>query len=225
MVPESAGQYARFDAPACSSAIGVSAQLGDAIETRIRAVEKASGVEVGKDGCKPDLHLLIVDDGLSAIATLRQRHKRAFGKMQPYLRDRLERGEGPAYHWRVVFPLSSDDNVNCATPGSFGGGHETYGLINDDAMNAARTQIKSRNLLPLRQAINHAFVLIERESMIGLSAVQIADFAAMRSLVRASENNEALDEIETILSLYENDAVRKERPTLSQWDLALLKSL
>ncbi|MEO1489256.1 MAG: hypothetical protein AAFR88_07465, partial [Pseudomonadota bacterium] len=155
------------------------------------------------------------------------RYRGVFGKMRPYYRAKLEKGEGPVYNWHVVQEVSSDDNARSSRQGSgFSAGGETYGVLGDDSLKASRTNVKSRVQLPVKQRIGHGFVLIERQAIIGLNPLQIADYAVMRGLLRAQEDTEAYSEIGTIMALFDKNLEADERPELlTEWDLALLTSL
>ncbi len=225
LVRESERQYARFEGPICPSAIGFSEKIEPVMEARIRAVATAANITVGEDGCDSNLHVLVVEDGPAAIKTLRTRHSRAFGQMQPYWRDRLMKGAGPVYNWHLVDTVSTDSGGNRSTLGSgFGGGDNQ--LLAEPGFNSAMTNVKSRILLPVKQRISHSFVLIERASVIGLTPIQIADFAAMRGLLRTSGSQEDYAGIETVLTLFDNGIDHVDAAdTLTPWDLAMLTSL
>jgi hypothetical protein len=217
-------QYARFNAPICPSAIGFTKPVEDFIEQRIREVAIAADIKVGAPDCAVNLHLMIVEDGPEAITALRRKHSQAFGYMTPYERQRLSSKEGPVYDWHLIKVVSVDNGADRSVRRSgIPGG---YGLLTDDNANAARATVNSLILLPVRQEIEHAFVLIEKEAIIGLSPVQIADFAAMRALMRLKDaTSEELRE-SSILSIFKYNAPYDEAPELiDDWDFAILKAL
>ncbi|MEM7689233.1 MAG: hypothetical protein AAF291_09435 [Pseudomonadota bacterium] len=225
------GQYARFSEPICPSAIGFSSKVETLIEARIREVSEAAGIEVADGACKPNLHLMAVSDGREAIRSLRSRRTGAFGQMLPAQRNTIARGEGPVFNWHVVFPISTDDGRNRARLGSgyvpatgSDPGRGGISLLSEDGYKAGLTNAKSRLLKSVKQDITHGFVLIEREALLGLSPIQIADFAAMRGLLSADPENEDLGPVSTIMTLFD-EPKEAGLPGLTEWDLALLAAL
>ncbi|MEE4537706.1 MAG: hypothetical protein V2J51_04345 [Erythrobacter sp.] len=226
--PEPVGQYARFDAPVCPSAIGFAEDQGEAIEARIRAVADAAEIAVAPAGCQPNLHLVLVENGEDAIRVLRSRRPGAFGRMPHWQRDRIARGPGPVYNWHAVYPVSSDGGGNRAVLNGGGTGAVGSGaaLLGEPAYNAGMTNVKSRLLQPVKQQIGHGIVLVERAAATRATALQLADFAAMRGLLSAREGSEDLAGVETILRLFESGSAGQDHPpSLTQWDLALLTAL
>lgn len=217
-------QYARYNAPICPSAIGFTKPVEDFIEQRIRDVAIAADIKVGALDCDVNLHLMIVEDGPKAISALRREHSQAFGYMTPYERQRLSNREGPVYDWHLIKVVSVDNGADRSVRrSSIPGG---YGLLTDDNVNAATTTINSLIFLPVRQEIKHAFVLIEKEAIIGLSPVQIADFATMRALMQIKDGTSEELRESSILSIFRYNARYDEAPELiDDWDLAILKAL
>ena len=225
------GQYARFNEPICPSGIGFSKKVETLVEARIREVAEAAGIEVAGAECKPNLHLMAVEDGRKTIRELRSKRTGAFGQMLPAQRNTIARGPGPVFNWHVVFPISTDDGRNRARQGSgyvpnvgSDPGRGGISLLSEDGYNAGMTNVKSRLQKSVKQDITHGFVLIERKALLGLSPIQIADFAAMRGLLSADPENEDLGPVSTIMTLFDEpeDAAL---PGLTEWDLALLSAL
>ena len=226
MKTEGSGQYARFNRPVCPSVIGFSKSVEALIEDRMRAVAQAANVPVAKARCKPNLHVVLVEDGPDAVKLLRRKARGAFGRMRPHERDRIERGPGPVYNFHAIYPISSEGGANRATQNGGGSGAVgvSAGILGDPAYNAGMTNVKSRIQMAVQQDIAHGVVLIEREAARGLSAVQVADFATMRGLLNAKGKAEDLGSVDTIMTLF--GVSEDERlPGLTEWDLALLTSL
>lgn len=229
MMEEPEGQYAKFGGPICPSAHGFNEELTAFIEQRILALAKAAQIDTAKRDCRPNIHLMIVADGPSAIKELRQRGRTAFGRMRPYERDRIERGEGPVYKWHLINPLADDGNQNRASGGAGmandAGSEEGFAsILDNEGWNVARTNTKSRILKTVRQGISHAFIVIEKDAIISLSPIQIADYTALMALARITEGeaqSNAAPSIRTLFTQPREDAMA----SLSDWDLALLKSL
>ncbi|MDJ0979763.1 MAG: hypothetical protein QNI87_14660 [Erythrobacter sp.] len=226
MRTERSGQYARFGAPICPSAIGFSEGVDLLVEERIRVVARAAEVSVAEENCDPNLHVVIVEDGKDAIGALRRKHRGAFGRMRPYDREQIERGPGPVYNWHTVLPISSSDGRNRGMMGTgyVGGFGPAAEQLGDPAYNAAVVRRDSRIVQPNNQEIRHGFVLIEREAVRGLSVTQVADFATMRGLLSATSESKELQSVDTIMTLFDSP-LQERPPSLREWDLALLTAL
>ena len=57
---ESAGQYAKFDAPVCPSFTGFNEELSAFLEERMRDVAEAADIPTGKANCRTNVHVSIV---------------------------------------------------------------------------------------------------------------------------------------------------------------------
>ncbi|MEO1044640.1 MAG: hypothetical protein AAFX04_04300 [Pseudomonadota bacterium] len=220
-------QYARFTDPVCPSAIGFSKENNALIEKRIRQVAKHAGVEVADAECSPNIHLLIVDDGKSALRTLRRRYRAAFGQMPLWQRDRLQRNEGPVYAWHTTDTISNEDGTSRSRLGAGvpvpGGGNS---VIGSEAVNAARTSTKSLIGVPVRQELRHAFVIIEQDAVAGMTTVQLADYALMRGLIQTDPEGPKKANIESVLELFDPELRSDDRPlSVRDWDVALLTAL
>ena len=226
MRTEASGQYARFNSAICPSAIGFSKEVEALIETRVRTVARAANIALAKTKCDPNLHIVLVDNGPDAVKWMRRKARGAFGRMRPHQRDAIERGAGPVFNWHAVYPVSMDNGGNRAIQNGGGSGAvgASAGILGDPALNAGMTNVKSRIRQPIKQDIVHGMVLIERQAARALSAIQVADFAAMRGLLSAKTDDENLASVETIMTLF--DTPKEERlPGLTEWDLALLTAL
>lgn len=223
---QSGGQYARFSKPLCPSVIGFSEENSAFIEKRMRAIAKAADIQTGSTKCVPNIHVLIVEDGKEMLDFLRRKHRRAFGLLTPYQRDKIQNGPGPTYNWHIVETISADDGGSRSVAGTGFAGGASYGLLSDASANAGRSHVKSRISLPVRQELNHGFLLINKEAVQGLSVVQIADYAAMRTFLQTKEGSTGNTNADSILSLFDTKESASDRvQSLAPWDLALLIAL
>jgi len=226
---EPAGQYAKFGSALCPSVVGFNEELTSFIEARMRTVAQAAEVAVTQGDCKANVQVLVVKDGPAMINRLRQRNKGAFGKMRPHERRKLTAAQGPAYVWHLVDTIGTTSKAKRDEPGSglvidTGTDGGAYSLLSSDLFKTARSNNKSLITEPVSQSINHAFVLIEKDAVMGLDPRQIADFATVMALARAESESAEAPPIETIRTLFQS--APEEAPlSLTAWDLALLTSL
>lgn len=223
---QSGGQYARFMQPLCPSVIGFGEKNAAFIEKRLRAIAKAADIRTGGANCDPNIHVLVVEDGNKMLDFLRRKHRRAFGTLTPYQRDKIQNGQGPSYNWHIVETVSADDGGSRSVAGTGFAGGASYGLLSDAGANAGRTHVKSRIAVPVRQELNHGFLLIDKAAAQGLSVVQIADYAAMRTFLQTKEGSTGIAAADSILSLFDTQDRAADRvQSLAPWDLALLTAL
>ncbi|MEM7689661.1 MAG: hypothetical protein AAF291_11635 [Pseudomonadota bacterium] len=217
-------QYPRLSDPFCPSVIGFTPTAKTVIETRMRTVAKAAGVELGDPGdCKPNVHLMRVEDGPAMIRELRKTAPRAaFGEMSRPQRASLEAGEGPVYTWQQTLRYGADSGQVIS------GNAADLGPGDPSALNFNFIYENPRLRLGANTAFRHATVLVERAALDDVSAIQLADFAVMRGLVPAREDRhrKGARTQDTILNLFDRAADPDERlPSLGRTDLALLTAL
>lgn len=224
------GQYARFAQPVCPSVAGLAERQIKAIEDRIRQIAEMADIEVGKEDCSPNIFLAIVDDGGSEIKLLRSKKGRLFGSLSASARDRIEQSGGPVYSWKATQTLGSDSRHG-ASAGSFtfmagsngsGGGPALGGA----QVNGQTTHVKSKIARSTTEGISYSYLLIDSKALPGISAAQLADYAAMVSLIDIEVGSDTQVPDGSILSLFSEIEDKSLRPTsLSGGDLLLLRGL
>ncbi len=218
------GQYARFAVPVCPSVSGLSDRQSRAIEKRIRQVASMADVPVAKEKCKPNLFLAVVKDGSSEIKTLRRKKSRLFGQMTHRERDKIEQSGGPAYSWKATATLSSD-SAQSAKSGSYTlvAGEGSIGAI---TAGGQRSHVKSKIARSTMEGIAYSYLLVDIEALNGISAAQLADYAAMVSLIDIEVGMDTEVPTGSILSLFSEIEDISLRPqSLSGGDLLLLRAL
>ncbi len=221
------GQYARFNSPVCPAFYGLSEKTDRAMERRIAGVAKAAGIATGRANCKPNLFVVVIDDGPGAIDILRKRHHRIFGSLPIYQRDRLVKSNGPVYGWKAVSASEASggspiiDDKGAASPAVVDAIDQQGQL--PSAVRGRQSLIKKA----VQQSMNAAYLLIERKALADLTLVQIADFAAVYSLIEVDIKSGASEAgAETVLTLFEDrKAGRQPEDSVTEWDLMLLHAL
>ncbi|MEH6828622.1 hypothetical protein [Parasphingorhabdus sp.] len=224
------GQYARFAQPVCPSVAGLAERQSKAIEDRIRAIAEMAEIEVAKEDCRPNIFVAVVEDGGSEIKLLRSKKNRLFGSLTDRERDKIEQSGGPVYSWKATQTLGSDSR-HSANAGSLtfmadangsGGGAALGGA----AVNGQVTQVKSKISRSTVEGIGYSYLLIDSKALQGVSAAQLADYAAMVSLIDIQVGSDIEVPDGSILSLFSETEDKSLRPTsLSGGDLLLLRGL
>ncbi|MDJ0978988.1 MAG: hypothetical protein QNI87_10695 [Erythrobacter sp.] len=238
LFPERVGAtrfYAKQGDPLCPAVIGLEEVSRQFVIDRMRTVSEAAGIAVSEDeDCTFNLVLALVDNGPATIKRWRQQYNRtAFGLIPPHARDTVMRSGGPAYAWHVLFQGASQNGgamtVSSLTGGAgfsnFTGG---LGLSDGLAINLAHNNhpVNPYIRIPYPEEITRAFVLVERDALEGVSAIQLADYALMRGMMQIQLRRGPSKKADTILNLFDQDlAVDQRQPSLTRVDLALLVSL
>lgn len=217
------GQYARFPGAVCPKVTGLSEQNNQQVEQRMRGVALAADMSVAGEQCSPNVYVIVVADGNEAIEMLRKKRSRLFGGMSHYERSRIAKSGGPAYAWKRI-------QTGSAETGALQNSDETDILPTDEMAKTEvatmHSNVKSRIKRSVKQSMTHAFLLIEKDALIDLTTVQIADYAAMRSYMDTRDDKAIKAPAYSILSLF--DAADDDRPaptSVSELDLVLLSAL
>lgn len=213
--------YARQGEPLCPAVIGLELASKEYVIDRMRTVAKAAGIDVDDDeDCDFNLVLALVDDGAETIKRWRVKHnRRAFGWIPPHARNTVMWSGGPAYAWHIVDRGGVNMQSAAGVTTLVGGGLETLGTNNPRFTN-------TRMRLGATEVIYTSFVLVERDALEDVTAIQLADYALMRGMMQIQPKKIADMEQETILTLFERDRAGQESfPSLTKVDLALLVSL
>ncbi|WP_108812609.1 hypothetical protein [Sphingorhabdus sp. Alg231-15] len=217
------GQYARFSNPICPKVVGLSDANKKQVEKRMRGVALAADMKVAGEGCTPNIFVMVVADGDEAIKMLRKKKSRLFGGMSPHERDRIARNGGPAYAWKRI-------QTGSAESGSLQNSDETDILPVDEfwktEVASMISNVKSKIKRTTQQAMTHSFLLLEKDALVDLTTVQIADYAAMRSYIDTRNSQTQQAPQYSILSLFDSPGPDGTMPvSASEMDLVLLSSL
>lgn len=219
------GQYARFAAPICPSVGGLSGEDSAKIENRIRDIAEIAELRVAADNCSPNLIVVAVENGADEIGSLRKKHHRVFNTMSHRERDKLIEDGGPVYSWKATQQMASD-SIHPARAGtivikSAGGGS---GPI---IVRGQRTHVKSLIKKPEFAGIAYSYLLIENKALSGVSLNQLADYAAVVSLLDINVNFEtAPPPPGSILSLFSESGTDQVPPqSISEGDLLMVRGL
>lgn len=202
------GQLAKFNIAVCPMAIGFPAAMGAQIVSRMRDVATAAGAKLEKPGCKGNMVVVAAKDGLEMVREMRRLHTPLIDGLGPHDFNAVVATQGPVRSWCLtrVENAFGDPAVN-----SGDGSARTMEVYSGSNINP-----------PTQQSIGLAVVVIEWSAMEGKTTIQIADYAAMRTLAKTNPAK-AGGVVQTSLALF--DAGAKAPPELSAADLAYLQGL
>ncbi|MBX7483700.1 hypothetical protein [Qipengyuania qiaonensis] len=159
----------------------------------MRKAVAAADVDLAKEGCAPNLTLIVTDDGQALIAGLAKAHPKLFGLLSALEMDSLRKSPGPAWSWHVTQPKRAD-----GAP-----------VVRDGAGSPSAFVVQGAKLSrlgsPIRQEVDAGFVVLDVESIDGLTLKQIGDFAVMRALVPTRDAQNERFGYDSILNLFKDD--------------------
>lgn len=201
----------RFDIPVCPSALGLAEGQGALVVERMRRVASAVGVPLAEPGCKPNVLVMVAADKRTFLDQQWRDHPYLFPQDWNAARvHELERDPAPTAAWTIDELRSAD------------GGPLDYS--SEVAVNRT-TRTPSRITPGARRYLTAAALVIQADALRGLTTTQIADYAAMRTFVRTDLSSAQGATSGTILGLLDTPIGQPAPVTLTERDLALLKSV
>jgi hypothetical protein len=202
------GQLAKFNHAVCPRVLGLPDPLATQIEDRMSDVAVAAGAQVAKRPCKGNMVLIVTDDGSDLVRRMQKVRSHLIVGLEADELRALIKTPGPVRSWTFT-AVENEDGQGISDP-------------MDGSPVTLEVRSASHISLPTQQSIGVAIVVINSDALPGKSGVQIADYAAMRTLARTNPV-EGGGKIETILALFGEGGATL--PELSAADLAYLQSL
>jgi hypothetical protein len=212
---------ARFITPVCPGVIGFSADTAGLIVDRIRDNAVRLGVRLASAQCSPNLIVASVEDGRALLTELAHDDPRKFAFVAtPQEAMALLRDEGPVRVWSNIRTMIAPDRENWCHPT-----HTPAALAPHDHGKEVLPSVwgqTCRWFLPFQRDIGFAMVVFDRSAVIGMTTVQLADYATMRGLTHTLPATGS-EPVETILALFAEGG--RSTPELTSFDIGYLRSL
>ncbi len=206
------GQLSRFDWAVCPVAVGLGDAQNAAIARRMLEVAKAAAIPVAEPNCKPNVLLFVARDKNELIGELQRKYPAYFSGLSRSDAKAMTRDPSPAAAWHVEGRLDAD------------GVQVTRDRITGQEI-IERTEAASRLSTASRPHFLASIVVVDLDSLAGLTTTQVADYAAMRAFARTDPRRLQKSSAPTILAAIEAPMDSAVPLTLTEWDLAFLKSL
>lgn len=205
---------ARLTAPLCAEVAGLDDALADEMLARIRANAEQLGLRLARGRCTPNLLVVFVDDGEELLTRLADRHPRMFSLVEDAERGEILADAAPVRVWNVV-----ETKWASGAPLPYRRGKPELPAVRGRA---------NQMLLPTRRDINLALIVYDREAVLGMTVVQLADYATMRGLAYTRPASGA-QPMTTILALFDGrdivDPVDRQPAELTSFDRGYLRSV
>jgi hypothetical protein len=215
------GVYPRFETRVCPLALGLSPAFARAVEREVANVARRVGAPVAGGSCRPNLTLIVADDGAGAIRAVQRRMPNLFQTLSGAELEALKGELGPVWTWyeydqkrRDGAPVEHASLLEGNPPKPL----SPHAYIN-------RNVEMSRLSMPVRLDIMLAFVVIDSRAAEGLSVRQLGDGTAMMGLSMVNARQIPALSRATTLQLFTDAAARGRIEGLTDFDLAYLSSL
>lgn len=204
---------ARLTAPLCADVVGIDDELAGEMVARIRANAEQLKLRVARGHCAPNLVVAFAEDGHELLAELADRHPRMLEIVTEEERNELLAETAPVRVWNVVETKWAN-----GAPLSY-----RHGKPELPAVRGSRGMF-----LPTRKDIDFALIVYDREAVLGMTVLQLADYATMRGLshTRPARGDQSMT---TILALFDEQSdlepAEREPAELTSFDLGYLRSV
>jgi hypothetical protein len=212
-VSASDGRIVRFESPVCPRAYGLPEALNSQITERMRTVAAAVGAVVTPAGCTANLLLFVPKDRKQLFAEFRQSRPEIFGRMTDFEISALANSADSSVAWQILKQRGAD-------------GRELSGAWREGQPLVQESVTNSR-LVPLaRWVLDTSVVVLDARSVVGMTPLELADYAVMRGLAQTREPGSSNAGVATILTIFQDKQRGAAAPlSLTAMDLAYLKSL
>ena len=206
LTPASEGSIPRFIDAVCPVTTGLPPAQNAVVVERLRVVAAGAGIRVAPAGCAPNLFVMVTPKKRPFIELLAKRRPESFGTMSPHEVRTLAQSPGPAAAWQLEGSVDSS-------------GIPVSGLLNRTTEAAGRLTIMGG------RGFDGAGLVVEIGALAGLTPIQLADYAAMRLLVKLDPARLPARSPSSILTILTTPRATPTPATLTKWDLGLLRGL
>jgi hypothetical protein len=217
---EREGQLAQFGEPICPLVLGLPTAYNAAIASEFKKDAKDAGVALRGANCEPNVFVMIADDGHALLEKLHTARQPMFEGMDLHTLQALLDAPGPVHVWQGYELLDQ---------GGFPVGIKDPSIVSEDITMldaaGASNYAPSRIQQSFRQRIDAAFIIIDLKAIDGLTPMQIADYAAMRTLAATRPPGEGSAGEDSILTLFDAHQGDGKPAAMSKRDAAYLHAL
>ncbi len=227
--------------PICPAVAGLQRPQGEFIYTRITQVVTAAGARVGKNGCVPNLIVVMTTQPEEFLRAWRKRDKRLFGGASPHLVKQFFDQALPVRVWYNTSVTGEDGDVGTGS-GSLssagvaggtgsGGMGESAGAVSSTQLQMMLDEIQTYRApyggtrLSLTEVpdLSSAIIVVDLKRCEGFSWGALADYIAMAALTNVDLHTDFGD-MPSILALF-GAPVDKREAGLTDWDRVYLSAL
>jgi hypothetical protein len=205
------GQLARFSTKACPGVLGLVPAQSDAIVARLRRIGEAVGVPLDTPGCSPNVWVVVTSDRAELAAKVRGSWRDGpEGRPAPVSKTDL----ATVLHAERLLDANREEIGVKVDAGDGDSGYYQSEIYTSSRIrpNATRTFAASA-------------LIVEPQTLDGLTTLQLADYAAMRLFARADPARLGPDAPPSILAALAAPVGTELPESVTEWDFAFLKAL
>jgi len=205
----------------CPAVFGLAPPRRAYVTERMRTLARAVDVPLAKPGCDPNVIVIVTSDKKALLVGLQKHHPDYYPADWSDRRiRRLEEAADPVAAWQFEGVLSTD-GLRIADSTDSSDTVDPAGLI---AATIATTAPASRLRPPGRHDFMTSILVVQADALVGLTATQFADYAAMRTFVRTDPKQVRASATETILKVMDAPMGTAVPLSLTSWDLSFLRA-
>lgn len=200
----------RFYEPLCLAVGGVNDAWAGSFAARIVEIAKLADVPVAKGNCQPNALVVFARNGRQQLEKTRKQHRWIFAGLGESRIKSILTSRDPAFAWQVTEVRGVDGRK--------------FDVEGGGGLPLNRQYQTGRLNQPIRIDVVGSVVVIDSNEIAGKTAVQLADYAAMRLLAPTSEIEQPADDaMPTMMSLFVAPDMAPDQ--LTQFDLAYLRGV
>jgi hypothetical protein len=212
----------RFTLPVCPGVFGLAPQQAAYVTSRMRQVAAAAGVPLANAPCDPNAIVIVTSNKTALLKGLEEHHSDYFpvewNKRQ--VRD-LEQDPYPAAAWQFEGLITADGlRIADTTIPSLLDPVDPGPLVQA----TAPTTLPASRLRPAeRRDVMTSVLVVQANALSGLTTMQFADYAAMRTFARTDPRAVALPASNTILKVLDAPMGTEVPMSITASDLDFLR--
>jgi hypothetical protein len=222
------GQISRYERPVCPAATGLPQDQNQQVADRMRQVAREAQIRLAKVKCQPNVIVVVVDGKDAFIAALKKKYPVFFAT--PIGRDIvIPKGSESATAWHIEGLLDSNGNeasIQLEMTMKVVGGNGMVTFVTERRKNYRSEDPDGSRIKPMAQPhFISGLLIVERSALAGLTTTQLADYASMRLFGRTDPRRLSQSRVPSILTAIDTPMGSAVPLTLTNWDMAFLKSL
>jgi hypothetical protein len=226
------GKLARWRIAFCPVVAGLPAAYGTVVLDRVMAVAAEAGAPIGKTGCKPNVDIVFSASPQALLDEVRRKHWELLGYHDTAQSEELAKVTHAVQAWYTTQRVDLDGNrtIDAAqrTKGVWlaavpDGSCKACAFYLPDAREF-RTQT-SRLGDALRSELFHVIVTVDLKKIAGIQLGRLADDIAMQALAPTKAFDLCAPMVSITNLMADDCPVDRKADSLSEYDLAYLKSL
>jgi hypothetical protein len=202
--------------PLCIEVDNVSERASNALRVGIAARAADVGVELGPEGCRPNVIILATSDGAATARRLVDENGRAFRPSDAFTHldgrwlDRFRNGDDPVRWWTISLPVDSLTGVPVVSPR---GDRARFGGLN---LHGPSLHWDRR----VRYDMTSVFIVLDASRTADVPISALADYIAFTVLAQTDASAD-YSGLPTIMNLFQPGSAQE----LTAWDQAYLRAL